>query len=434
MSQRATSVVCTTQQAPWQRLGEDAACAEPVNLQLDGTRHQSIEGFGGCFNEMGWEALNRVPAPRRQEILGEIFDPKQGCRFSICRLPIGASDYGLQWYSHNETPGDLAMKQFSIARDKDFLLPYIKAAMKIQPQLKLFASPWSPPTWMKNPPVYNYGTLVWEKKNLEAYALYFARFVEAYKEEGIDIAQVHVQNEPAADQKFPSCLWTGAQMAEFIGSYLGPLFEKRKLPTQIWLGTINSADYNGFAHTALSDPQAARYIAGVGYQWAGKEAVGRTAEAWPDVPLMQTENECGDGANRWEYAEYVFNLMRHYFISGVRSYVYWNMVLPVGGRSTWGWPQNSLVVVDYEKGQASLTYEFYVIKHLSRFVEAGATRLGLRGPWCANALAFANPDGSIVLAIHNPFDTPRALHFSAAGQSLKLRLPARSLNTAVIQS
>ena len=179
----------------------------------------------------------------------------------------------------NETQGDYEMRNFSIERDKEYLIPYIKEAEKYSGKLNLFASPWSPPTWMKSPPVYNFGTLIWEEKNLKAYAFYFKRFIEEYEKEGIKINQIHIQNEPIADQKFPSCVWSGKELRDFVKSYIGPLFEKSKINTEIWLGTLNSpyddygdsnwqfGQYNNFANTVLSDKEAKKYISGVGYQW-----------------------------------------------------------------------------------------------------------------------------------------------------------------------
>jgi len=290
-----------------------------ANLALTPEKFQTVEGFGGCFNELGYVALRHLPEEDMRKVFYSLFHPDGELKFSICRLPIGASDYALEWYSHNETDGDLNMEHFSIDRDRRYLIPYIKEALKYNPKLQFFASPWSPPTWMKYPKAYNYGTLRWEKEILEAYALYFVKFVQAYREEGITIHQIHVQNEVVADQKFPSCVWTGEQLREFIRDYLGPAFEKHGLDTEIWLGTINgpepwqemikktTSDYDAYANTVLSDPEAYKYIKGVGYQWAGKYAIQRTVQSYPELRYMQTENECGDGNNTWDYAKYVFN-------------------------------------------------------------------------------------------------------------------------------
>jgi len=406
-----------------------APSAGRPNLRLSGSRHQTIDGFGGCFNELGWIALNSLPAAGRGKVLRELFHPKEGCRFSLCRLPLGASDYAAEWYSHNENDGDFAMNKFSIARDRQYLLPYIKSALRFRKDLKLFASPWSPPTWMKFPKAHNYGTFIMERKYLDAYAHYFRKFVEAYRREGVTIDKVYPQNEPVADQKFPSCLWTGPEMAAFIGRHLGPTFERAKLDCEIWLGTLNTDDFNAWPRTVLSDSDAARYVRGIGFQWAGKGQVQLVHETYPHLPLMQTENECGDGRNTWDYAEYVFGLIRHYLGNGVGAYIYWNMILQPGGPSTWGWNQNSMVCIDPKKRKATWNPEFYVMKHFSHFVDPGATRLGLCGEWTGNALAFENPDGTTALVVHNPFHRSQTLGF---GAGFSAKLPPGSINTFVL--
>lgn len=412
------------------------------NLTLTEQTQRIIEGFGGCFNELGMTAIQHLNEEDRNKVYDALFDPNGECKFNICRLPIGASDYALEWYSHNEVDSDYHMEYFNIDRDRNYLIPYIKEALKRNPEMKLFASPWSPPTWMKSPKAYNYGKLRWEKEVLEAYALYFVKFVEAYKQEGITIDQIHVQNEVVADQKFPSCVWTGEQLREFISDYLGPAFEKHGLDTEIWLGTINgiveqlfqksASDYDQLANTVLSDPEAYQYIKGVGYQWAGKYAIQQTVQSYPELRYMQTENECGDGKNTWEYAQYVYNLFRHYFVNGANSYVYWNMVLEPFGRSTWGWEQNSMITVDPETKEVIYNPEFYVMKHFSHFVTPGAVRIETLGSWTGNTVAFKNPDGSKVVVIANPFKDQRELCIEANNETYKFTLEPDSFHTFVL--
>lgn len=425
-----TTWITSTEKERWQELSP--AAPTPVvqaegftaDLALDGSLHQEMEGFGGCFNELGFIALEKLSAEERKQVLYDLFHPDGAQKFSICRLPIGASDYALEWYSLNETDGDYAMEHFSIERDRKYLIPYIKEALALNPDLKLFASPWSPPVWMKSPRAYNYGTLRWEKEVLEAYALYFVRFVQAYREEGITIHQIHVQNEVVADQKFPSCVWTGEQLREFIGTYLGPAFDQHGLDTEIWLGTINApepwdewlkkkkSDFNAYAFTVLSDPAAARYVKGVGYQWAGKAAVQRTVQSFPELRYMQTENECGDGTNTWDYAEYVYGLYHHYISNGVNAYIYWNMILEPKGRSTWGWEQNAMITADPETQHPILNPEYDLMRHFSHFITPGSIRLGLRGMWAGNALGFRTPEGATILTVFNPFSEARTIRFS----------------------
>jgi glucosylceramidase len=292
--------IATSPSATWCENVPHLTEASP-HLFITNRRQQVIEGFGGCFNEMGWQALQTLSIDRRAQVLRDLFD--------------------------------IAMKHFSIARDQLSLIPYVRAAMAIQPDLHLFASPWSPPTWMKQPRAYNSGVLRWEPEILEAYALYLLKFVQAYHAEGLPVQQLHIQNEPNSDQKFPSCVWTGGKMRDFIRDYLGPCFREADVPCEIWAGTIERPDYDAWAHTILMDPLARAFIAGVGYQWAGQGAVQRTHQSWPELRLLQTESECGNGSNTWEYAHYVFTLLHHYLNNGVNGYVYWNMVLPPGGFS-----------------------------------------------------------------------------------------------------
>ncbi|TQR97588.1 glycoside hydrolase family 30 protein [Paenibacillus ottowii] len=437
----------TSQADAWQSLAHHLTeTQESANLTLTGETYQLVEGFGGCFNELGYVALNHLDSEKRAQVLHALFHPEGEHKFTICRLPIGASDYALEWYSHNETDGDMEMKHFSIERDQQYLIPFIREALQLNPDLKLFASPWSPPTWMKSPKAYNYGTLRWEKDILKAYALYFVKFVQAYREAGITIHQVHVQNEVIADQKFPSCVWTGEQLREFIRDYLGPAFEEHGLDTEIWLGTINAPDpweeltkktstgFDEYAHTVLSDPEAYKYIKGVGYQWAGKHAIQRTVSSYPELRYMQTENECGNGENSWDYAKYVYNLYQHYFTNGVNAYIYWNMILEPKGKSTWGWEQNSMITVDPADRKPLLNPEYYVMKHFSHFVLPGARRIGIRGSWAGNAVAFQNTDGQRVLVIANPFKESRVLNLSAGETTHRLELEPESFNTIVISA
>ena len=440
--------VSSNEEEQWKTREDIDTTGGTATLRLDGHEYQKMLGFGACFNELGYHALKELPPVKQEELMADLFGQGEGaCRFNLCRLPIGANDYAVDWYSLDETPGDFAMEQFSIERDKECLIPYIKMAMAHQPGLKLFASPWSPPTWMKDPPVYNWGKLIFTEENLQAYALYFAKFVESYTAQGVHIDQIHVQNEPVANQKFPSCMWTGEELARFIREYLGPCFAARGLDTEIWLGTINAPgcdfnrllfdkwateDYDYFANTVLSDGEARRFIAGVSYQWGGKIAIQRTFESWwPEIRLMQSENECGFGDNTWEYARYNWTMMKHYISNGAESYLYWNMMLKPMGISTWGDPQNAMVTI-LEKAYVR-NPDYYVMKHFSAFVQRGAVRLGAKGPSAGDTVAFRNPDGATVLVAFNPFARSHSMTAEIAGHRYRFELAARSINSIKIK-
>ena len=322
-------------------------------------------------------------------------------------------------------------------------------AKKYADDLQLFASPWSPPTWMKEPPVYNSGKLIWTKENLTAYANYFVRFIKAYQSEGINIDQVHVQNEPVANQKFPSCMWTGEELRDFIRDYLGPAFRRDNISTELWLGTINAPgcdfnrlifdkwateDYDYFANTVLSDHEAAKYIAGVSYQWGGKIAIQRTFESWwPQIRLMQSENECGFGDNTWEYARYMWTMLKHYIGNGAESYIYWNMMLPPQGVSTWGDPQNSMITIDPQKEEVIYNPDFYIMKHFSSIIQRGAVRVGIKGDFAADSLVFVNPDESVALELFNPFKARDAVQFTYGGKNYYFELEPQSVNSILLR-
>ena len=444
----------TTPESPWEDKSQEAVgsalvseSAKAASLEIEDRYDQSIDGFGGCFNELGMAALRKLPEPRRKQALAALFGPDEGCGFSLCRLPIGASDYSEGWYSYDEHPGDFGMDHFTIERDRESLIPFVKAAQALCPGLRFFASPWSPPTWMKSPAVYNFGRLMMEREVLDAYALYLLRYLRAYREEGIDVERLHIQNEPFADQKFPSCLWSAEQFIVFIRDYLGPLFEREKEKVGIWLGTLNGPElmsfmpdgsmrlssYDDFVDRILLDEGARKRIAGIGFQWAGRANVQRTHQAWPEIPIMQTENECGDGRNSWEYAFYVFNLMQRYFINGASSYAYWNMILEPEGKSSWGWRQNSMITVDPEAGDFRLNPEYYVMKHFSRFVAFGARRKEARGRWCGSSIAFENPDGALVVIAANLQPMARPMAVVEGGERCCIvSLAPRSINTLVV--
>lgn len=399
-------MITSTEQNRWYENRQAEEGLKSVSIRI-GEAKQTIRGFGGCFNELGAIALETLNEADRKSVNDALFS-ESGCNFNFCRLSIGANDFAESWYSYDEVEGDYALEHFSIDRDKKHIIPWIREAQSRQPELSFMASPWSPPTWMKYPKAYNFGTLVQTEENLKAYALYFRKYIDSYAAEGIPVAQIHVQNEPASSQKFPSCVWTGEEFRSFIGGYLAPALEGK---ADIFLGTINGPEndnralitrFHNYAHLVLQDEACRRAVTGVSYQWAGKFAVQQTHDSYPDLELIQSESECGWGDNSWDYAMYIFEMIRHYFRNGVSAYVYWNMALASGGMSTWGWHQNSLITV--ENGHFLFNPEYYVMKHFSHFVKPGARYLDTFGEWAANTAAFRNPDGETVLVIMNPLD------------------------------
>ncbi len=413
---------------------------------------QVIDGIGGAFNELGWTAIQALPADAQQEVFEALFS-EEGCNFSMCRIPLGASDYALSYYSCNDVPEDFVMRDFNIDRDKFILIPYIKEAMKVRPDLQIWASPWTPPAWMKVNEHYSTRSGDWngreggnrmtpgaeifnnatafkmQERYLKAYALYFSKFVQAYEKEGIPLVAIQPQNEIAYAPNWPSCTWRAEDMAYFIGKFLGPQFEKDAIDAQIWLGTINWSRPD-YVRTILNDKDASKYIKGVGFQWGGDKAIPSIAKEYPDYKFMQTENKCGDGENDWTSVARSWETIVHFFNNKAGAYMYWNMVLDETGKSAWGWPQNSMVVIDRQKQEIKYTDEYYLFKHLAHFVQPGAHVL--KSSEGKNHVAFELNDGQIMVLLNNPEETTKPVNLKVGETSVLVELKPTSISSVVV--
>lgn len=268
-----------------------------------------------------------------------------------------------------------------------------------------------------------------EEPYLKAYSQYFSKFIDAYKNEGIDIFAVAPQNEFNSTQIFPSCTWTAASLAQFIGKYLGPEMDKKGV--EIMMGTMERPNQL-LCDTVLLDSASKDYITSVGFQWAGKDAISGIAQRYPNLKMYQTEQECGDGKNDWRGAEYSWNLMKHFLNNGTSVYTYWNTSLMQGGISRWGWAQNSLIVVDEDGKDFKYTNEYYVMKHLSHYVKPGAKRIESASGDYKDVLAFINPDNSIVVVAGNQDAEDKNVDIKIGNAVYSPLLKGHSLNTFVI--
>jgi glucosylceramidase len=444
--QPVTEWVVSTADASWQVQPEnslDFIQSDSFDTKVDIFQPlQTIDGFGSCFNELGWTSLSELSDVDREAIMKELFEPGTGANFSICRMPVGANDFSRNWYSYDETAGDFELNNFSIANDKETLVPFIKNALKYRPDLKLWASPWSPPVWMKYNRHYacqndltpdrkgREGTnmFIQEDAYFQSYALYFAKFIEAYRNENIPIFMVMPQNEFNSCQVFPSCTWTASGLKKFVGEFLGP--QMQKLGVELMFGTLERPN-TLLVDTLLQDENCRKFLKGAGFQWAGKDAIGKIHADYPELKMYQTEQECGDGANDWNYCLHAWELLKHYLNNGANVYDYWNISLEKGGMSHWGWSQNSLITVDTQNKTYSFTYEYYLLKHASHYVLPGAVRLATSGSF-SDLLAFKNLDESYVLIIHNDKETDFKPIIQVGQYQIAPLLKPDSFNTIVI--
>ena len=438
-------VYTTSETEIWKQAVVEVQSADGTvpDIVISDEQEQSFDGFGGSFGEIGWDALALLPEERREEVMQALFAP-EGIHFAYGRIPMGANDFARDYYTCNDTAGDFEMRHFTIERDKQAMIPYVKAALKQNPELKLWTSPWTPPVWMKAtrhyataPGDHNDFTkenevegdhLIQQPEYLKAYALYQSKFVEAYRKEGINISLLQFQNEPYTKNQWPNCSWTPASMANFIGRYLGPLFAQEHPEVDLYFGTFNCnrmADLD----CVMQDTAAARYVRGIGLQWEGKDIVGEIHDKYPEMQLMQTENECGSGTFDWAAAEHTFDLIKTYLDGGVNTYMYFNMVLQDEGVSSWGWKQNALVRVLSSTKEAVYTPEFYLLKHLSHFLKPGAHKLKVEKG--NDVLAFRNPDGETVVFCMNREAAERGVRLVCGDKMMILKLQPKSFNTII---
>jgi glucosylceramidase len=429
------------------------AAAGTADVTVDATTTAQVwEGFGGAFNEIGWNVLSMLSDADRQSALHLLYGV-DGAHFAFGRIPIGATDYSLDRYTDDEVPAgsiDPTLASFSIDRDLQSLLPFVKAALQVNPRIRLWASPWTPPTWMKQGPFspgnavlpFDGGTLKTDAATMGAYAQYFVRFVQAYAQQGIAIEAISAQNEPNYTGNYPTCAWSPAPYTTFIGQYLGPAVTAAGLTTKIMLGTFNGGGSDPQIVTSvMGDPSARSFISVLGFQWGMLSQVDGARRY--DLPIWQTEHECGNypwlkpfdatmAPNDQAYAVESWGRIRDWIKAGVTAYSAWNMVLDTAGigiDSTRVWPQDALLTVDTLARTLIVTPAYYVFRHLSAYVATGARVIATRG---GDAVAFSNPDGSLVAVVYNA-GAARTMTVSIGTHHIQYAMPGNGWATLVVR-
>jgi glucosylceramidase len=270
-----------------------------------------------------------------------------------------------------------------------------------------------------------------------AHALYLAKFVEEYAKEGLTIRAIHPQNEPG----YAQVKWTQSLLINYFKTYLGPKFAERNVTAEIWCGTMSAPADGTIATTLANDADCMKYVKGFGLQWNLQSTVATLA---PKGPVWQTEHKCGNysfSTPYWEqsrydpnkpqndhlYGEESWQLIRDWIIAGVNAYNAWNMVLDTNGKSLGNWPQNALLVVDRTAKKLTATPAYYVFRHFSRYIAPGATRIGTSGS--NDAVAFKNPDGSIITEVYNKGDSSKNEIVKVGSTLYQFNIPAHGWAT-----
>lgn len=393
---------------------------------LSAQTHQTFSGFGGAVSELAWEALQHLSASDRDAFFTGIF-ARDGMGFDWVRLPVGSSDFALNAYSFCETPNDYELKSFSIERDRARMIPFIRAAKEANPGLRIHASPWSPPGWMKKSGRMDgpeNGTMRDEPKVFRAYASYLRRFCEAYAEAGLPLERLMVQNEMDSVSAFPTCAWTPEQFVRFHLEYLKPEFEAHGVATEVWAGTFRTI--SGIqSHACFMNDEFRTFVNGAAFQYSAPDTIRELAGLYPGLRVMHTESVCHNGDNTPVQAAKQFDDVLQYLNAGVDVFSYWNLALNDEGKSSWGWRQNSMATVDRAATALIWNPDAEVYRLLGQAIRPGAVRV-TSFSYLADTTCFRDAAGALTLLLWNLEDA-RMAEVTVDGKAQTVDLPARSL-------
>jgi glucosylceramidase len=401
-------------------------------------RFQAFIGFGGAFTEAAAYTLSKIPAEKRKEALKSYFDKESGLGYSMGRVHIHSCDFALGNYTY-VAENDKELKTFDISHDTQLIIPMLKDAEAIRgEELKILASPWSPPAWMKDNKEMNHGGKLLPEFR-ETWARYFTKFIKAYAEKGIPIWAVTIQNEPEACQRWDSCLYTEEDEKVFLRDYLGPIMEAEGLSgVKICIWDHNMDVIVRRATGVISDPQAAKYAWGTAFHWyvaEDFENVGKVHDLFPDKHLIFSEG-CVEGGPRpgeWFTGERYGRNIIHDLNNWTEAWLDWNLVLnEEGGPNHVKNFCDAPIIADTRSGQLTYNSSYYYIGHFSKFIKPGAVRIGTDNHLPElYATSFINEDGAIAAVIMNESDSPKPFKLQLKDSAGDITLEAHSIVTCV---
>ncbi|HXC36132.1 MAG TPA: glycoside hydrolase family 30 protein [Candidatus Acidoferrales bacterium] len=403
---------------------------------------QTIIGIGGALTDASAETFYKLSAKKQQEILTAYFDPQNGIGYSLGRTSIHSCDFSSGSYTYVKD-GDTNLDSFDISHDLKYRIPFIKAALATAgaDHFTLFASPWSPPAWMKSNHDMLHGGVL-EPEYYDCWARYFCKFIRAYEQQGIRIWGVTVQNEPMAIQTWESCNFTAAQERDFVKNDLGPELRKNGLKkTKVMIWDHNRSFMYEYASTILDDPAAAKYVWGVGYHWyVGDhfENVKQVKDAFPKTHLLFTEGCVSNFDSRlmgnWNWGETYAISMIHDFNNGAEGWTDWNVLLDKnGGPNHVGNFCFAPIHADTDTGTLYYMDSYYYIGQFSKFIRPGAKRIiSSSSQDDLLTTAFINPDKSIAVIVLNVSDKPQPFHLWMQEKAADNTSPAHSIMTLVM--
>lgn len=399
----------------------------PAEVTLDTNQtFQEMDGFGASFTDSAAYLIHQVLSDeQREEAMTRLFHPEKGIGLSVLRNPMGASDYARMFYSYNDRPEgetDPEQKHFTIAHDEADVIPLTKEALALNPDIKLFASPWSAPAWMKTSGSMKTGEL--KKEFYASYADYFVRFIQAYKNQGLDIYAVTPQNEPLYEPAhYPSMLMLPEAQTEFVKDHLKPGFVRSGLNTKI-LAYDHNWDRPDYPLSVLENAKDS--VDGVAWHWYGGKASAQSEvlEAFPDKEVHFSEGSGGEWIPPFEQA--FSNVMRtgiEILRNHSKSFILWNMALdenngpavPGFGNSTC----RGVLKINQETKELEYTLDYYALAHFSKIIRPGAKRIAsTASAEHVRSVAFTNPDKSVGIVLFNDSDEAQNVSIKLQGQEV----------------
>ena len=417
-----------------------------ITVFVDPTKtFQSYMGIGGAITDAAAETFYKLPENKRKELLNAYYSTTNGIGYTIARTNINSCDFSSDMYTY-VNDNDKSLASFSVEHDKKYKIPFLKEAnIAAANKLTIFASPWSPPSWMKdNNDMLHGGKL--KKEFYPTWAEYFVRFIKAYEKEGINLWGVSIQNEPMATQRWESCLYTAEEEKDFLKYNMGPLFEKSGLSDKKIIVWDHNRDlmYQR-AETYFSDPLVAKYAWGMGFHWYEDwsggtpmyDNVKRVHESFPNEHLIFTEG-CAESFNAsryyaWVLGEKYAKSMINDFNNGMEGFTDWNVLLDeTGGPNHVGNFCFAPVHADTRTGELIYTNAYYYIGHFSKFIKPGAKRI-ISSASRSQLLttAFKNPDGKVLVIVMNQSDKAATYNLWFNGKGAVTEALPHSISTLI---
>lgn len=408
---------------------EGTVTANETVIRVDPSKtYQTIVGIGSSLEHATCYNLSRVSEADRREVLTRLLDRDEGIGMDLMRICIGTSDFtGDPWYTYNDIPKgetDPEIENFSIEKDRAYLLPTLKIAREINPDLRFVASPWSPPAWMKTSEKITAGRM--KEESYAPFARYLIKFLEAYAAEGIPVYAMTVQNEPDyPNPEYPTCHWKPEQQRDFIRDHFGPMLTDIDDPPLLWCWDHNY-NYLDFPRTILSDSGAAQYVDGTGFHFYEGEADAMTTlhEEYPDKHIYFTEGSTFGVRG----ARTIIDIFRNW----ARCYLAWVTVLDSDRKPNNGPHHASATCIELDTETLEFTYRFdyYMYGQFSKFIDRGAVRIASTDePGFFRNVAFKNPDGTHVLIVANDRRVEQAFTVMAGEKSANVTAPGKCVAT-----